>query len=261
MSCTDTSVPMDHELALVMPAYNEEGCIAGVIASWRDMLHTAQIRFIMLVINDGSRDRTPDILQGFADDRRIRVIHQANKGHGPSILRGYTEAVPLAEWVFQCDSDDEMGPASFHELWNLRHGADAVLGCRRNRQQGLQRRLVTAGSRVAVRLLFGPGIRDVNVPYRLIHTRALRPILAHIPADTFAPNVVISGALAIMGARLRNVPVPCVPRKTGCVRIANWALWRAALRSLRQTVQCSRRVRFAELHAAIDPSVSGRQKG
>jgi dolichol-phosphate mannosyltransferase len=123
-----------HELAIVMPVYNERGCIAAVLSAWRDMLCACGIDFVMVIIDDGSRDQTGRILDDFARDERVRVIHQANAGHGPAVLRGYCEAVTLADWVFQCDSDDEMRPESFPGLWGLRGEADAVFGCRQHRQ-------------------------------------------------------------------------------------------------------------------------------
>jgi dolichol-phosphate mannosyltransferase len=237
----------DYELALVMPVYNEEGCIAAVVRSWRDMLRASGVNFVMIVINDGSRDRTASILQGLADDECIRVIHQANMGHGPTILRGYRQAVTLADWVFQCDSDNEMGPDAFGGLWEVRHPVDAVFGSRQNRSQNVQRSLISFCSRMTVDLLFGRGIEDVNSPYRLIRSSVLGPILECIPPDTFAPNVVLCGALTFAGARVRSVPVPCRPRQTGRGSIVRWKLWKVALRSFGQTVRCSRRIRRSRL--------------
>jgi dolichol-phosphate mannosyltransferase len=238
--------PKDYELALVMPVYNEDGCIAAVVNSWRDMLCTSGINFVMLVINDGSRDRTASILDGFAGDERIRVIHQANAGHGPTVLRGYRQAVTLADWVFQCDSDNEMGPDSFSELWEMRHQADAVLGARRHRKQNLQRSLISFCSRVTVELFFGRGIEDVNTPYRLMRSSVVQPILECIPPDTFAPNVILCGALTFTGARVRSVSVSCRPRRTGRVSIVRWRLWKVAVRSFGQTVRCSRQIRRSQ---------------
>ena len=245
--CPSTALHREYELALVMPVYDEEGCIATVVSSWRDTLCAAGIRFMMIVIDDGSRDRTPQILDEFARDERIGVIHQANMGHGPTILRGYRQGVSLADWVFQCDSDDEMSPESFSRLWAVRQQADAVFGCRENRCQSIQRRWISMCSRVVVRLCFGRGSKDVNTPYRLLRSSVLEPILKHIPADTFAPNVIISGALSATGAVVRDVPVPCRRRRTGSTSIHRWRLWRAALRSFGQTWRCSRRIRRARM--------------
>jgi len=241
--------PKDYELALVMPVYNEEGCIATVVRSWRDRLRAGGINFVMVIINDGSRDRTADILHEFASDECIRVIHQANAGHGPTLVRGYRQAVGMADWVFQCDSDNEMEPHSFGGLWDLRRHADAVIGTRQDRRQNLQRRLISLCSRATVELLFGQGIEDVNSPYRLMRSSVLQPILECIPADTFAPNVVLCGALTFAGARVRSVPVPCRPRQTGRGSIVRWRLWTVALRSFGQTLRCSRQVRRSQLRA------------
>jgi glycosyltransferase involved in cell wall biosynthesis len=251
--------PRDYELALVMPVYNEEGCIAAVVRSWRGMLCASGINFVMIVINDGSRDGTADILQGFAGDERIRVIHQANAGHGPTVLKGYGQAVILADWVFQCDSDNEMGPDSFGSLWEMRHEADAVFGHRQDRKQNLQRSLISLGSRMTVEWFFGRGIEDVNTPYRLMRSSVLGPILECIAPDTLAPNVILCGALTFAGVRVRSVPVPCRPRQTGRASIVRWKLWRVAVRSFGQTLRCSRQIRRSQLRdrcatGVLDPT-------
>ncbi len=221
-----------------MPVYNEAECIVGVVASWRDVLSGEQIDFRMFVLNDGSTDGTAEAMEAFAADARIVVVNKPNAGHGPTILQGYRLAVEGAEWVFQCDSDDEMKAEHFGELWRRRQEHDALFGCRAGRQQGRGRRLISACSRLTVKALFGGGVRDVNTPYRLIRAPLLREIVEQIPPDTFAPNVIVSGALSRAGVRIANVPVPHEPRRTGAVSIVKWKLWKAAFRSLWQTLWC-----------------------
>ncbi len=230
------------ELALVMPVYNEQECIASVVESWRHVLTEWGVDFLMIVINDGSRDATGAILQALPYDR-LRVLHQANCGHGPAILRGYREALGAAPWVFQCDSDNEMPPEAFPRLWQVRERYDAVLGYRQARHQSRGRKFISLCSRATVRLAFGAGVRDVNAPYRLLRADVLRPIVDRIPPDTFAPNVIISGALAHAGARICNLPVPHCPRRTGAVSIVKWKLWKSAFRSFGQAV--SFRLRYS----------------
>jgi glycosyltransferase involved in cell wall biosynthesis len=96
-------------LAVVMPVYNEQGCIAKVLRSWTSMLSRLHLDYLMIVLDDGSTKRTGAILDRLKDDR-IEVIHQKNGGHGPTILMGYRRAVGLADWVSQCDGDNEMPP-------------------------------------------------------------------------------------------------------------------------------------------------------
>lgn len=235
---------MQHELTLVMPVYNEEACIAAVVDSWHAELTRLEIDFLIIVLNDGSRDATQERLAQFAGNPRVQVINKENSGHGPTILQGYRLAVEQAEWVFQVDSDDEMEAKYFENLWKVRQGNAALFGYRSGRQQNLGRRLISVVSRAAVRFLFGKGIVDVNTPYRLMRAAVLAQIVEQIPADTFAPNILISGVFAASGAPLLNLPVPHEGRKSGTVSIVKWRLWKAAIRSLWQTV-CfgARRVR------------------
>ena len=229
---------MLHELAVVMPVYNEEECIVGVIRSWREHLNAQGIDHILLIYNDGSKDRTAEVLQQFNTDSRVRVTNKPNSGHGPTILTGYEEAVQLAPWVFQCDSDDELRAEDFPKLWTAREQYDALFGVRTDRQQAWNRRLISGCSRTTVRWLFGGGVRDVNVPFRLIRAPLLTEIIQKIPPDTFAPNIIIAGAVARRPVRIANIPVRNHPRCTGQPSIADWRLWKYAFRSFRQTLTC-----------------------
>ncbi len=226
------------DLAIVMPVYNEEACIARVVRSWLEMLDALEIDYRMLVLNDGSKDGTAAELAQFRDDRRVELIDKTNSGHGPTILMGYQQAVKLADWVFQCDSDDELKPDAFPEFWNARDRYDALFGVRSGRRQSAGRRIISACSRGTVRLLFGRKVVDVNVPYRLMRAELLKRILPQIPADTFAPNLMIAGAFARSRARTVNLPVAHEGRKTGAASLLKWKLWRAAIRAFGQTVAC-----------------------
>lgn len=234
----------DLDLAVVIPVYNEEACIAQVVESWRAVLDGLGIEYRITVYNDGSKDGTAAVLERFADQQRVQVVNKANSGHGPTILGGYREAAKLADWTFQCDSDDEMPAEAFVELWRQREEYDALFGVRRGIQQNIQRKLISMGSRAVVRLLFGSGVADVNTPYRLLRSPLLARIVEQLPDDTFAPNVIISGVLARNRRRILNIPVDHRHRRTGKVSITNWGLYRGVLRSFWQTVRCSRSIRL-----------------
>jgi dolichol-phosphate mannosyltransferase len=232
-----------HELALVMPVYNEEGCINDVIKAWHDEFARLAIDFIMIILDDGSKDGTRQKLSAFASDSRILIIEKENSGHGPTIIRGYNEAVGFADWIFQVDSDDEIKPCHFPDMWTVRNDYDALFGIRKNRRQTFERKFISFISRMIVNFLFGPGVNDVNVPYRLIRSRILRQIIAQIPRDVFAPNVLISGAVNALQARICNMAVPAETRKTGTVSIVRWTLWKAALKAFCQTIELSQKLK------------------
>jgi glycosyltransferase involved in cell wall biosynthesis len=224
------------DLALVMPVFNEEECIADVVRSWLIALADLKIQFRMMVLNDGSYDATKEALSVFAEEERIEIVNKENSGHGPTILIGYNKAVQIAEWVFQCDSDDEMKPEHFANLWKQRQNYDALFGIRTNRKQNLGRKLISICSRKVVRLLFGTGVSDVNTPYRLIRSVLLKQIINHVPSNSFAPNIMISGALCKGGARVYEYLVPHESRKTGSVSIIKWKLVRSSIRAFCQTL-------------------------
>jgi glycosyltransferase involved in cell wall biosynthesis len=235
---------MHVELTAVMPVYNEEGCIAGVVTDWIETLRKTGASFRLLVLNDGSRDGTLERLKSVSAPELV-LVDKKNEGHGPTILRGYSIAVGQSEWVFQADSDDELPSGSFPDFWAIRDSYDMIFGVREKRGGPPARRLLSAASRACVMLLCGRGAKDVNVPYRLMRARCLAPMLSAIPAGTFAPNVAIAGMAVKDRLRLANVPVVHRRRRTGVPSLARWRLVRSAARSLVQTVRILRKCRTA----------------
>src|SRR5262245_30899365 len=202
------------DLSVVMPVHNEELSIRPVLEEWTSMLDNLGISYELRVYDDGSRDRTGAIIEELARERpSVVALRHENRGHGPTILRGYREA--RGEWVFQTDSDDEMSPESFPSVWSRREDADLVLGYRAGRRSPPSRRLVTGVSRLSVRVLFGAPLRDVNTPYRLYRRTALARLLGGVPMDAFAPNVILAGLAVRQRLRVIEVPVPHRARRTG----------------------------------------------
>ena len=225
-----------HDLVVVMPVYNEQDAVNSVIALWDNALGSLGIDYRLRVYNDGSKDDSAPRLDALAGKfPRLEVYHKTNSGHGPTILAGYRMAGDC-RWIFQVDSDDEMGPENFAQLWARRNRFDILLGRREGRTSPLARRIVTFVSRRIVRLFFGRGIHDVNTPYRLMRTDKFRALFSVIPDNTFAPNIAVSGYACLAGLRICELSVPHQPRSTGVVSIKKWRLLKAAVKSLWQTV-------------------------
>jgi dolichol-phosphate mannosyltransferase len=222
-------------LSVVMPAYCEERRIAEIVSDWMAELDRLDIDYEFLVYDDGSKDRTREALERLSVERpRLVVKSHANRGHGPTILTGYREA--RGEWVFQTDSDGELPPGQFGVLWKHREDCDFLVGYREHRRSTLARTMVTMGSRLAVRCLFGSSIRDVNSPYRLMRRSSLLKMLHFVPETTFAPNVILAGLAARLRLRVYEAPVPHAGQQTVTVALNKWKLWKTACRCLLQTV-------------------------
>jgi len=226
-----------YDVAVVMPVYNEAECICDVLDDWIKELTSLKITYHLIVLNDGSKDTTADVLERYAGNPAVMIINKKNSGHGPTILQGYGIAVQDAQWVFQVDSDNEIQAEQFKKLWTEREKYAVVIGVRDGRQQPFSRKIISMVSCLVVRVFYGRGVTDVNCPFRLMRADILKQILQNIPSNTFAPNVAISGYFALGKVRLLNQSILHTNRQTGEVSIKKWKLLKAAAKSLLQTIQ------------------------
>ena len=227
------------QLTVVMPVYNEVESLPACAASWLDALSDLDIDHRLLIIDDGSRDQTVDVLDSYVDNPDVVGVSKDNEGHGPTILRGYRLAARTSDWVFQVDSDDEIPASAFADVWEARADRDAVFGIRTGREQSPGRKVISRVAAITSRLLLGGRVTDVNVPFRLMRADVLLPVVDALPPDTFAPNVVISGVLGRNQENFTEVPVPHHERKAGQVSIIGFGALEAAARSFLQTVRLS----------------------
>ncbi len=225
-----------------MPVYNEQAAIGGVLAKWSSALRALGVDFAIRPYNDGSTDASLQMMRDFAaahPDAGVEVCDKPNGGHGHAVLTGYREAAADGfDWIFQIDSDDEMGPEKFGELWSRRNDYDFLVGNRDGRIQAFSRRVISFVSRCCVKLFYGlRTVWDVNTPYRLMRVSAFADAFNRIPLSTFAPNVILSGIVARKRLRYFEMPVPQHDRTTGEVSIRKWKLLKAAVKSFVQTIQ------------------------
>jgi dolichol-phosphate mannosyltransferase len=197
------------ELQVVMPVYNEQSTIGTVVDQWCSRLDACAVRYSILAIDDGSTDETTAALGRLRKEwgDRLEYIRQANSGHGPAILKGYRMAIERqVPWIFQIDSDGQCDPEFFPQLWQARENHDFIAGYRTRREDGLGRVFISTVLRGVVFLISGVNCPDANVPYRLMRTAAIAPLVEKIPQDCFFTNVGLS-VLAVR-ARLRIAAMP-----------------------------------------------------
>ncbi len=239
-----------YELALIMPVYNESELIGKVVRDWAQALRSLHIDFCIEVHNDGSKDQTPQILDELAREiPELHVHHWQNSGHGPTILRGYRMA-SSATWIFQADSDGEISPTFFEELWNKRANYDFLLGMRRPYLVSLGRRAISRTAWMLTKIFYGAQVWDTNIPFRLYRTEKFAPVFNCIPEDSFTPNIVLSGASALLGFRTFETKVTFSFRAAGESTIVRWKLVKAVVKAFGQLVTyrfliCWRRLRKA----------------
>lgn len=224
------------ELKIIIPVYNEEGAISDVIHDWTQTLSSLKIDYTIYTFNDGSKDQTLQILNKLAEGNdRLQVVDKPNSGHGPTILKGYKENLD-AQWLFQIDSDNELKANEFEKFWNARHDFDFLIGYRVQRNSPLPRVVTTLISKLTVGFFYGNRVKDVNAPFRLMRTSKFHDDILRIPDNTFAPNLIVSGIANLRKLRIQQFPVIHHNRETGEVSIKKWKLFKAAFKSLIQTI-------------------------
>lgn len=201
-----------------MPAYNEAGNIEGAIADVIDQVFAVVPQAELLVIDDGSRDRTGELVAACAvRDPRIVLVQQANAGHGPALLNGLRAA--RGEYCLLLDSDRQISLGDFAQTWRLVAEYDAVLGIRRQRQDPPHRLLLSAGLRRAMKLFLGIGAADPNVPYKLVRRAPLTAAIDCMPPSPRIPSILLTVYLTRHGYRIAQQPVVHFPRMAGATTL------------------------------------------
>jgi glycosyltransferase involved in cell wall biosynthesis len=224
-----------------MPAYNEEAVVAEAVAAVRRHVLDALPGAELVVVDDGSRDRTGAILDGLARvDPRVRVIHRANGGHGPALRTGLDAA--RGDYLFLLDSDLQIPLEAFGALWAAARGRDGAFGVRADRHDPALRIWLSRAIAVALRLLFGVRLADANVPFKVVRRAAWEAARPAIPPDTLAPSLFLAVWMRAGGLDVAEQPVPHRRRATGRTAIRRWRLLRFCARAFGQLLAFRRRL-------------------
>ncbi len=195
------------------PAYNDSGTIASMVVVADMTLRQLTDDYEVIVVNDGSRDRTAEIViqLGQANPRVRLVSHERNQGYGAAVWTGFTSAVK--DLVFLTDGDKQFDVRELAGFLPLLDRADLVIGYRRPRADPWVRRLYGWGWNALVNLCFGYTARDVDCAFKLFPRRVLAELNVHSTGHTFSPELIIKARRA--GYRLAEVRVSHYPRLAG----------------------------------------------
>ena len=159
------------ELTIFFPAYNEAGNIEEAVKQALTIAPHVAKKYEILVINDGSKDATKQIVQRLEKKYPsiVRLINQRNKGYGGALKRGFREA--KYEWIFFTDSDLQFDLNELQKFISQTSNNNLVLGYRLNRAEGFKRVLLARMLKVWNRILLGfpRKIKDIDCAFKLIH--------------------------------------------------------------------------------------------
>ncbi len=208
---------MSDKLFVVLPAYNESENIERVVKDWHSVVSNVGPESRLLVVDDGSKDNTFELLQTLQDRYpQLIGITKPNSGHGATVLYAYKYAIQNgADYVFQTDNDGQTLTEEFYPFWEERKQYSAIIGHRNHREDGFSRVFVTKTLKLVIKLVFGVTVTDANTPFRLMNRNTLVKYLPQIPKDFNLSNVILSVLLVHNKENVKFTPITFRPRQGG----------------------------------------------
>ncbi len=246
-SSSDYQIPA--KLSLVLPAHNEEDNIRFVVADALATLPAYAPEFEIIVVNDGSRDRTGAIIDALhAEDARVRPVHhRANQGYGAALRSGFSAST--GDFVMFMDSDRQFDIRDIRLLAPFVDLFDIVAGFRMERSDPIHRRINAEIFNLAVRVLFGVHLRDLDCAFKIFRGEQIRSL--QLTTSGALINAEIQSKLRRQGATLVQVGVPHHPRVAGQ---ATGGDLKVILRAMRETISLWIRMhRYQPPETAKDP--------
>ncbi|MBW3613614.1 MAG: glycosyltransferase family 2 protein, partial [Chloroflexi bacterium] len=204
-------------LTFFFPAYNEEENVVETVRRALDQVGPlVDGRIEVLVVDDGSTDRTPELADKLAAaDWRVRVHHQPNRGYGGALRAGFENA--RGELIAFSDGDLQFDLAEMERLLRRLDDpgrpVDAVIGYRIRRRDPPHRIFIAKTYNAIVSAGFGLRVRDIDCAMKLFR----REVFDGLPLTTDSPflSAELLIKLRARGARIAQVGVTHRPRAAG----------------------------------------------
>jgi glycosyltransferase involved in cell wall biosynthesis len=201
-------------LSFVLPAYNEQENIEKAVRAVLEAAEGLELAdYEVIVVNDGSRDRTGAIIDRLKEENpRVRPIHHpTNLGYADALRTGFTSArMPL---VFYTDSDLQFDVREVKNLLPASEDYDIVCGFRIYRYDPLTRLFLAWGYNLVARTIFRLRVRDIDCAFKLFRREVFDVI--EIRSKKFFVDTEILAKARHHGFRMTEVGVRHYPRLGG----------------------------------------------
>lgn len=203
------------EISVFFPAYNEEKNITKTVKEALQVLEEVADKYEIIIINDGSQDKTGEIVEGLAKENKfVKVIHHPqNKGYGEALKSGFYNA--RYNWIATIDADGQFDFSEITKLWEKTDSAQVVIGYRLNRQDSLIRKINGRGWTFLANLLLGVNVSDVDCAFKLVKKEVIEtiPSLESTRGGMISPELLAKAKKA--GFKIVQVGIHHYPRAAG----------------------------------------------
>lgn len=201
-------------LSFIIPAYNEEARIGASLQKALDYFGEQPYTTEIIVVSDGSKDRTGDVVQGFQGQKSpVLFLEQPkNMGKGAAVRRGMLEG----RGTYRIFSDADFS-TPVHEtarmLERLQNGVDVCIGSRGvdtslvKKHQPFYREFIGNRFNDVIQLFFTRGITDTQCGFKGFTARAAEQIFSRTKIDGFVFDVEALTIARKLGLRIEEIPV------------------------------------------------------
>lgn len=223
-------MPKVSSLSVFFPCYNEEANVENMVRKSQGILPEIADRWEIIPVNDGSKDKTGEIIDRLAkEDPHVHPVHhEKNKGYGGAVVSGYNAA--KYDFVFFTDGDLQFDLREITLLIEKLDEGDLILGYRKNRQDPWNRKLNAFMWGSLVKFLFGFQVRDVDCAFKLIKRKVIDKVQLSAGGAMVSTELLARANKA--GFRFVEVGVTHYPRVAGTQTGANLKVILRAFREL-----------------------------
>jgi dolichol-phosphate mannosyltransferase len=220
-----TSSGQDIEYSVVIPFYNEETNVGPVLTELRSVLDHDPRAYEVVLVNDGSTDKTLDQMKGVVSTwPAARIVNLLqNAGQGAALFAGIKRT--LGKNVILLDGDGQNDPGDIPEALRLLDRYDFVVGHRVHRHDDLKRRLMSQFANYVRRLFTDDGVSDTGCGLKGFHREVIDAFIPMQTLYSFMPALAKAAGFSIA-----EFPVNHRPRRSGIAKYnLRVFLWRPAV--------------------------------
>jgi dolichyl-phosphate beta-glucosyltransferase len=200
-------------LSVILPAYDEEKRIAPSLEKRHQYLERQNYSYEVLIVNDGSTDRTKEIvIDKIKDWPHFKLIdNKVNKGKGGVVKQGMLEA--QGSWRLFMDVDESVPINEIERLWPYTKDYEIIIGSRYTeggkvtKKQPLIRRIISRGGNFLIQILIAWGIKDTQCGFKLFSEHAAKEIFPLQTMERWSFDMELIAIAKKHGYKIKEVPV------------------------------------------------------
>lgn len=199
------------ELTVVVPAYNEARRISKTLKSVSNFMRKTGLHHEILVIDDGSSDKTQAVVEALALPDVKVLSYGENRGKGYAVHYGVEHAA--GAWILCIDADNSTPIQEFEKLWPAKQQYRVIIGSRYVRgsniavRQGVPRIIMSRLGNVLIQALILWGINDSQCGFKLFEAGAAEKIFARQTIWRWGFDMEILRIARELGYSIKEVPV------------------------------------------------------